>query len=483
MSSPGLLKYAKNWERRVIKVKEVLEKISVVVDTYRDDLFSDLKKLVAIESMEGNPLPGKPFGEAVAYALDEALDIAHKMGFDSKNHEGYIGVVDWGQGDEKAGVLAHVDIVPPGDLSQWVSPPFELTFDSGYVRGRGVVDNKGPLLSVLYGMKALKNLGFIPNKCIRVIIGTNEETGWGGINYYKERFEEPEVSFSPDGMFTVVNREKGIITAEYKMPVKWEGIKIEGGDASNLVPAKAEAILRFTPEQIKNAIGTGKLATGISFTLSEEKEGPKLIAKGQSAHAMTPDKGINAISGMLAVLREIEGLDNEIKTKLDDIYGLIGTDSNGEALGIAAYDEQSGALTFNLGVIELKENQLHIKLDIRTPVTADIDEIAQKVDAALSEIGFENIHSKIKHPLYVPEECELIKTLCGVYTQVTGDEPTIFSIGGGTYARAFNNCVCFGSVYPEEKLTVHAPNEQTLEENIIKNAKMYALALYKLAKS
>ena len=473
--------YAKNWERQVIKVNEVLDKISVLIDTYKDDLLDDLKKLVAIESIEGKPLPGKPFGEAVAQALDESLDIARKMGFDSKNHEGYIGVVDWGQGAEKVGVLAHVDIVPPGDMSQWLSSPYELTFDSGYVRGRGVVDDKGPLLSVLYGMKALKSMGLMPNKCIRVIIGTNEETGWGGINYYKERFQEPDVSFSPDGMFTVVNREKGIITAEYKMPVEWKGIKISGGDASNLVPAKAEAILHFTPEQIKDAIGSCKPDEGLSFTLSEEKEGIKLIAKGESAHAMTPEKGTNAISGILTVIRAIEGLDNEIKAKLDDIYELIGTDSNGEALGIAAHDEQSGALTFNLGVIEFKENQLHIKLDIRTPVTSDIDQIAQKVDEKLSEIDFENIHSKIKHPLYVPEECELIKTLCGVYTQVTGDEPAIFSIGGGTYARAFNNCVCFGSVYPKEKLTVHAPNEQTLEENIIKNAKMYALALYELA--
>ena len=84
--------------------------------------------------------------------------------------------------------------------------------------------------------------------------------------------------------------------------------------------------------------------------------------------------------------------------------------------------------------------------------------------------------------LYVPADTDFIQTLCRVYEDVTGNEAVLSAIGGGTYARAFQNCVCFGAVYPGETLTVHSPNERTAKVNILLNTCMYGKAIYELTK-
>ena len=117
---------------------------------------------------------------------------------------------------------------------------------------------------------------------------------------------------------------------------------------------------------------------------------------------------------------------------------------------------------------------------MRTPVTVSLDQVAEKVRDAFEAKGFRAEGEHLKHPLYVPSDSEFIQTLCRVYETVTGEEAVLSAIGGGTYARAFSNCVCFGSVYPKEELTVHAPNERTLRRNIIQNTVMYGFAVHEL---
>lgn len=468
----------------------VLQNISRVIDANFEQLLENLRELVAIESVEGTPSAGKPFGEAIQTALARVLDLGQNMGFTARNHQGYVGTIDWGSGSEMIGVLTHVDVVPPGDLADWDTPPFELTEKDGYLCGRGVVDDKGPLLSALYGLYALKELGIPFEKRVRIVIGTNEESGWGCIKYYRSNCESPTTSICPDGMFTVVNREKGIITVSFSKELPMElcsGLSVHGGEASNLVPARATALLPFcSPEQranITKAIEEQPWVAGHTFKI--EEKGPSILeltCQGKSTHAMTPAQGINAILGLLSWLVSVDCFAEELKDEFSTILHLLGERPDGAAMGLACHDELSGALTVNLGKIDLENGRLTLQFDIRTPVTFSVENILGQVKALWREKGYRIVEQVVKSPLYVPADSPLIKKLCAVYQLVTGEKPVIHSIGGGTYARAFPNCVCFGSVYPDEKLTVHSPNEQTLADNIRQNAKMYGLAIHQLIK-
>lgn len=72
-------------------------------------------------------------------------------------------------------------------------------------------------------------------------------------------------------------------------------------------------------------------------------------------------------------------------------------------------------------------------------------------------------------------------TLLAVYREETGDfsEPTV--IGGGTYARAMDNIVAFGPMFPGRELTEHQRNEYLLAEDFCRLRSIYRKAILALA--
>ena len=76
---------------------------------------------------------------------------------------------------------------------------------------------------------------------------------------------------------------------------------------------------------------------------------------------------------------------------------------------------------------------------------------------------------------------ELITALVNVYREETGDMTEPMVIGGGTYARAFDNAVAFGCEMPGKPAPVHMPNEFIPIEDLMLNAHMIADAIIALA--
>ena len=85
------------------------------IQQYRDDIIRDLAALVSIPSVCGEPKEGMPLGERSAEALNCILKMAEKMGLATENVGNYAGHAEYGEGDEVAAVLTHVDVVPAGD--------------------------------------------------------------------------------------------------------------------------------------------------------------------------------------------------------------------------------------------------------------------------------------------------------------------------------------------------------------------------------
>ena len=72
--------------------KLLLEQIDAFVAENRENVLRDLKTLVDINSVEGQPQPGAPFGPGPRKALEAALDIAAGMGLeDVYKRQGMVG--------------------------------------------------------------------------------------------------------------------------------------------------------------------------------------------------------------------------------------------------------------------------------------------------------------------------------------------------------------------------------------------------------
>ena len=132
------------------------EQIRAKFEAYWDEMMADLAALVAVNSVRGEETTEFPFGKEPARALSIALRQGERMGFTVENVDNYAGTIDLGDAKEMIGVMAHLDIVPAGD--GWTDDPFTLTFKNDRIYGRGVVDDKGPVIAALYGMRIIRDL-------------------------------------------------------------------------------------------------------------------------------------------------------------------------------------------------------------------------------------------------------------------------------------------------------------------------------------
>src|SRR5271157_3185134 len=155
------------------------------IEKYRAEIISSVCDIVRIRSVAGNPDISMPFGPGPAEALSKVLEIARSLGFRTVNLDNYAGYAEFGGGTEYVAVLGHLDTVPEGDL--WHYPPFGGTIVDGKIYGRGALDDKGPIISALFGLAAIKDSGLSMEKKVRILFGTDEETGTLDMQYYLAR--------------------------------------------------------------------------------------------------------------------------------------------------------------------------------------------------------------------------------------------------------------------------------------------------------
>lgn len=460
-----------------------------LIDDYKEEIVKSTQEIIRIKSVEEEPKENMPFGEGPYKSLQYALELSKKLGFDTKNLEGYAGYAEFGQGEETVGVLAHLDVVPEG--TGWTYPPYGGEIHDGKIYGRGTVDDKGPTIAILYAMKALKESGIDLNRKIRLIFGTNEETGWGCMDYYFKHEKAPTMAFTPDADFPVIYGEKGIIVFNLEQKIDsntCENIKLidlKGGNAPNMVPDYAEAILevedlnRFD-EKYKEYIKD----KDHSITINIDNNQVKVMAKGISAHGSTPEKGENAISYLMGFL----GYVLEGKGNICDFINIynerIGFKHNGEGIGCGLEDDISGKLNFNPGLIKLEDEKIILTINVRYPIKSSSKEVYEGIRMNIEGTKLELVEgTSDSRPLYVPKDSFLVETLMRVYKEQTGDvNSEAITIGGGTYARAMENAVAFGPMFPGQPDVVHQRDEYISIEHLMRITKIYAHALYELAK-
>ncbi len=413
-----------------------------------------LEKLVKIPSVEGEPLPGAPFGKAVSDALSLFLQQAEFLGFAVKNYDGFAGEVIFGDPaaapENCVGILAHLDVVPAG--AGWSVPPYALTEQGEYLMGRGVLDDKGPAAVTLFAMKGLMDAGFTPAKTVKLILGCNEETGWRCMDYYTAHAKMPEVGFSPDAEFPVIYAERGILHARFAFPLPKGITSFTAGERANMVPAKAQvALCGEIPENLLEKQGA-TLANGLYET------------RGVQAHGSTPWEGKNACVPMLHLLKNA-GLDLGI---LPDFFA--------DKQGVSQTADETGNSSFSPNVVRVEKDTLLVTADIRY-APSKRQEVVEKLNAY--GVPYEILHEQ--PPLQQPVNGNLIQTLLSVYNTFTGENAAPIAIGGGTYARAMKNGVAFGPCFLSEPSTAHQADEKIKKAHLFCAYQMYKEAIKRLS--
>jgi len=358
------------------------------VDEISSKMIEDIIELVKIDSVETEAETDAPFGKGVLTALNKALEISDKLGFKTKSIDNYIGYAQYGENEDYICAIGHVDVVEVSD--GWKQPPFSGYIENGTIYSRGVLDNKGPIISCLYALYALKLLDLHFDKSIRIIFGCDEESGFKDIEYYLKKEKPPLAGFTPDCKYPVVYSERG------------------------------RAVVKISTS-IKN------LSSFFEFV---------------------------------------------------NIY-FISAKNTGDKLGIDYYNEEYGVMEMRNYKLSNTEDSVSFEVTLSYPAGITIEEILNKIKTKAKDLNVELVLNY--NPVKFEKDSLLVQSLKYSYEKVTSLDGTPVTTTGGTYAKAFPNIVPFGPSFPGQKGIGHNPNEWMKIDDLITNAKIYALSLYKLA--
>ncbi len=446
---------------------------------HTDEMAEALCALARIPSVAGEPEEGQPFGKGVADALAYALGLAGQYGFETQNFDNRIGsALLPGQSGRELGLIAHLDVVPAGE--GWACPPFAGTLDpDGWIIGRGVCDNKEAAVISLFVMRCIRELALPFPHGIRLLFGCDEETGMTDVAYYREHGRLSDLYLVPDANFPVCYAEKGIYGADLCAPAITDGSLLEAfaGHATNVVPDKAAVVLPGV--RLEELL---PLCAGSGVTASPAEGGVRLTAEGVSSHAASPESSVSAIWRLADFIVRHKLAAGQAAMAFETIQTLL-ADYQGEALGIAASEPDTGYLTCIAGLLRFEDGVLRLNLNIRYPRATDGATLTRGLEAACARCGWRLANVGDTPGIFRDRDDPLVTTLTDIFNQVTGLSAAPYMMGGGTYARKLPNAVAFG---PEMELPglpacpyvggVHQPNEHIHVRMLTTAVKIFTLA-------
>ena len=452
----------------------------------RDPFLRDVARLVRVRSVKGEAQANAPFGVGPAAALDEALALCSDLGLSARDYDRHVGEVTLAtEKDSILHVLGHLDVVDEG--SGWtVTEPYAPRLVDGMIYGRGTDDDKGPIVAVLYAMKAVQELGLPLKHGMKLIMGTDEESGSADIAYYYSKEPFAPYSFTPDAAFPVTNVEKGSYKPTFTMDFEADSAlprvaSFHGGVRINVLPGEATAEIAGM-----DAFTLGPLAVpfaqkfGVTFASTEIAVGTRIRCIGKSAHASTPEEGVNAITALLAFLASLPLADCGSTRAIRSLAELFPHgDFIGSALGIAQSDDVSGSLTVAFSLLDMDETHLTGRFDARIPVCATEENCRVTAERALRSRGF-SVSGELEAPHHTPADGPFIRTLLDCYEAYTGNSGECQSTGGGTYVHNIPGGVAFGCGMPGFQSNLHGPDEHACLEDLLTSSKLFAQVILEL---
>lgn len=449
----------------------------------RDQFLSDLSRLISIESVRSEALPGKPYGIGPDQALQFALSLAESFGLHGQILDGRLIVVELNKEEPQLDIWAHLDVVPGG--GGWTkTEPFCAKIDGSRIYGRGAADDKGPALAALYAFRAINQLGIPLQKGARLILGIDEESGSSDLSYYYQHYEESPFTFTPDAEFPLVNSEKGGFFGQFQIalptcqrPVIYS---IHAGERGNVIPGRAEAVVCDVPaEDLAVLARRTAQESNTEIQLFPVEKGMQILVKGKQNHAAYPECGVNALTVLLQLLSVLPLKDSADRQALLFLQRIFPHgDWYGDALGLSMADIETGPLTISPTILVYQPGLLKGQFDSRIPLCAQ-KETLEGIHEVFQRAGF-SLNTKYIPPHYVPENHPFLVTLLKCYEQFSGKEGKAISSCGMTYVHHLKKGVAFGCATKEIDNHMHGPDEFAVIDDLLMSGAIFTQAIAEL---
>jgi dipeptidase D len=460
-------------------------------EMYRDSVVARTAALLTFRTV-ADTMPNRrnpEFDRQKAYLQALAL----QLGLRFRDVGGYVYEISAGDGPASFGLMCHGD-VQPADPAEWTKDPWGGEVSAGKIWGRGSVDDKGPVIAIMYGMRAILDTGIPLSTKLVLLVGTDEESANEDVAEYLKVAKAPDRTIVVDEHYPVICAEKG-----------WGGVwlhirrqptvmsepgyyvtDISSGFSPSIVPERAIAKI------IPRGMSREDARRGMSETIARfKKRRPNsritfgivqdtvfLTAHGKSVHSSEPGKGYNALMDMLVFLdRDLKVVTNDVALMAKFAAGSIGFEQNGRSLGIAHRDPFMGDLTVAGTMFQVTDTTVMFMFNIRIPKGITGEKIqsalAQRFGAFVRKHGVEMFdHRWLGEAHYQDPQGPYVQRLLRIYNRVTGEKERPRSTSGGTYAHRLPNAVVFGPALPKEEYLGHRPDEYLLVSTLLKNVEI-----------
>lgn len=426
--------------------------IEAYLSAHRDEIVNNLCEFVRIPSVADFDQGGYPYGTACASAMDFCAELSRQKGLTVVNHEYRCVEAKFSpdaQG-KRLVIASHADVVP-ADAENNIYPPFGGTVVGDYIVGRGVVDDKGPLIATLYALAFFKEKNIPLKNDIRLVFGSNEEFGMDDVRYYLEKEGQPDWGLAVDDDFPVTNGEKGQI--------------------------------QFTLSDKKHASVVSIVSDGERMRMIHDV--CTVCREGQSTEERRQSAADNVIVRTLETQKELTA-DAALGEKLVKLCA----DTHAELLDLDRQDEVSGRTLLRLYQLRTEGENLVCACDVRLPVSFTTEEALPVLKAAAERMGFALTVTKVNPGYYVQETHPLVSMLIDLYNKEEKTEDKPYVMGACTYARLFDHGCGFGGGNPHEVKpfpaghgAAHGPDEAHNISVLLTAIKMYILGIHAIDES
>ncbi|WP_372870133.1 dipeptidase [Shewanella sp.] len=472
---------------------------------YQQAQIDTLRDLVSYDTRAREGLT--PDTDPVFADFKRALGVkARMLGLEVEDN-GYVMLISLspeggGANVKKVGVITHGD-VQPADPGLWPQSPYEMTETAdGKLVGRGTEDDKGPIATALYAMKAIKDSGIVLKRRIELLVYMAEESDWDPLKAFLKTYTPADINITLDAEYPVVTAEKGWSQIKLSLPRVMVKVGADtpvlkhfyGGSFASQIPQQASALIQQPTPELLAALKARAVTLPVKTSFIDDPQGLVIQVTGKAAHSSTPEDGINAVAYLAELLTPTadgsipEWPMTTAAVTVDFLHSLVGTGLYAERFGKLGYrDDFMGPMTLAPTLISQTKDGTELTLNLRRPVgrtPQELDKLANEaIDGWQQARGTQvaDVDTYWGMPMVI-DNAPHLDTLLGVYGHYTNTaDPKPIAIGGSTNAKLFPNALSFGPAMPGVEYTGHSENEFITKAQLRLNLEMYTAALVELA--